>query len=771
MHGISAELAIDAWSLARKHGLHGRHVPAKPGKRFLGRPGIRPPALHQRCMQPGVKALWLRRQRDARRRPAVVSEDRPVEDAQPHPAVPLHGCHHGRMRHPAGTAIIVGEKDQRDVARGIAEFGPDRRHRLPHDWRPFEHSADRPRAAHQRGPDACRPQQSAQHQKVAACHCRCPAHPGKSVSLTAAPGRAGWHEGDQTMLDIVIRDANLVDGTGAPARRADIGVKDGRIVEVGQISAPAARVIEAAGRLVTPGFVDIHTHYDGQASWDPFLAPTSLNGVTSIAMGNCGVGFAPARPDRHDWLIALLEGVEDIPGTALAEGLTWDWESFPDYLEALGRRSFALDVAAHLPHAALRTYVMGDRGGDHREHPTDAEIARMAALTEEALAAGALGFTTSRTFVHRSRSGENIGTLEAGEAELLGIAAAMRRAGKGVIQLISDAYLTADDAFADRELDLIASLARASGRPLSFTVQQTDDAPDRYRHIFRRVADMVAEGLDVKCQVAPRPIGVLQGLEATLNPFLFCPEWRRIEKLPLAGKVAELGNPDVRALLLEQHAATRPEGFGTQIAHGFDRMFRMTDPVDYEPTADRSVAAEAAQAGLSPAEYMLDLLREQDGQRLLYMPLINYARGSLADVHAMMTAPHTLYGLSDGGAHCGTICDASFPTSTIAIWARGNRAGSAIPLETLVHGLTQRNARHVGWNDRGVVAPGYRADLNLIDLDALAVPPPTLVHDLPAGGGRLVQRPRGVLLTLCAGVPTFENGEPTGALPGRLLRA
>ncbi len=573
------------------------------------------------------------------------------------------------------------------------------------------------------------------------------------------------------MLDILIRDATLVDGSGSPAARADIGVEDGRIAEVGRVTTAARRTVEAGGRLVTPGFVDIHTHYDGQASWDPFLAPTSLNGVTSIAMGNCGVGFAPARPDRHDWLIALLEGVEDIPGTALAEGLTWDWETFPDYLDALGRRRFAMDVAAHVPHAALRTYVMGERGADHQQHPSEGEVAEMARLTEQALAAGALGFSTSRTFVHRSRSGENIGTLEAGEAELLGIAQAMRRAGKGVFQLISDAYLTADDAFANRELDLITAIARISGRPMSFTVQQTDEAPDRFRHIFGRVAAMVESGLDVKAQVAPRPIGVIQGLEATLNPFLFCAEWRRIGRLPLAGQVAELKKPDVRAILLAQHAETRPEGFGSMIAHGFGRMFRVSDPVDYEPTADRSIAAEALRAGISPAEYMLDLLAEEDGHRLLYMPLINYARGSLDDVHSMLTAPNTLYGLSDGGAHCGTICDASFPTSTIAIWARGNKAGHAIPLESLVHGLTRRNAAHVGWMDRGLVAPGYRADLNIIDLDALAVPPPQLIHDLPAGGGRLVQKPRGIALTMLNGIATFENGEPTGELPGRLIRS
>jgi N-acyl-D-aspartate/D-glutamate deacylase len=573
------------------------------------------------------------------------------------------------------------------------------------------------------------------------------------------------------MLDILIRDASLVDGTGAPATRADIGVKDGVIAEVGRVAGAAARTIDAGGRLVTPGFVDIHTHYDGQASWDPFLAPTSLNGVTSIAMGNCGVGFAPARPERHDWLIALLEGVEDIPGTALAEGLTWDWESFPDYLDALGRRRFAMDVAAHMPHAALRTYVMGARGADHLQHPDAAEIAEMAHLTEQALHAGALGFTTSRTFVHRSRSGENIGTLDAGHAELMGIAGALRRAGKGVIQLISDAYLTADDEFADRELDLIAAMAREAGRPLSFTVQQTDEAPDRFRHIFTRVAGMVADGLDVKAQVACRPIGVLLGLEATLNPFLFCPEWRRIGRLPLAGKLEALGKPGIRAMLLAQHAQTHPDGFGALIAHGFDRMFRVSDPVDYEPTADRSVAAEAAARGLSAAAYMLDLLAEDGGHRLLYMPLINYARGSLDDVHAMMTAPNTLYGLSDGGAHCGTICDASFPTSTLAIWAKGNKAGHSIPLEALVHGLTLRNAAHVGWHDRGRVVPGLRADLNIIDMAMIAVPPPHMVHDLPAGGGRLIQRPRGIDLTLCRGVATFEGGEATGALPGMLLRA
>jgi N-acyl-D-aspartate/D-glutamate deacylase len=573
------------------------------------------------------------------------------------------------------------------------------------------------------------------------------------------------------MFDCLIRGARIVDGTGAPAFTGDVAISEGRIAAVGTVSGQARRTIAADGLTLTPGFIDLHTHYDGQASWDSALAPTSLNGVTTIAMGNCGVGFAPARADMHDMLIALLEGVEDIPGTALAEGLTWDWESFPDYLDALGRRHFSMDVAAHLPHAALRTYVMGERGADHKAHPTEAEAATMASLVREGLRAGALGFSTSRTFVHRSRSGENIGTLEAGEAELLAIAGALKAEGKGVIQLISDAYLTPDDAFASAELALIREMARASGRPLSFTVQQTDEAPDRYRHIFGEVGAMVAQGLDVKAQVAPRPIGVVLGLGATLNPFLFTPAFRPLLHASLAERVAAFRDPAFRARVVEDHKAAPPPGFGTLIARGFSRMFRVSDPVDYEPSADRSVEAEAAARGLAPAEYLLDLLLEEEGRRLLYLPLVNYARQSLDDVHAMLTAPNTLFGLSDGGAHCGTICDASFPTSTLAIWRRGNKSGKAIPMEALVHGLTQRNALHVGWHDRGVIAPGLRADLNLLDPEALALPPPEMVHDLPAGGGRLLQFPRGFHLTMCAGVVTHEGGRPTGALPGRLIRA
>ena len=572
------------------------------------------------------------------------------------------------------------------------------------------------------------------------------------------------------MLDCVIKGANIIDGTGAAAFAGDVGIEGGLIREVGTVTTPARRTIDAHGLTLTPGFIDIHTHYDGQASWDGELAPTSLNGVTTIAMGNCGVGFAPARPEMHEALIALLEGVEDIPGTALSEGLTWDWESFPDYLDALARRHFTMDVSAHLPHAALRCYVMGERGADHRQHPDESERARMADLTREALRAGAMGFSTSRTFVHRSRTGENIGTLDAGHDELLAIAAALKAEGKGVIQLISDAYLTPDDAFAARELALIEGLARTSGRPLSFTVQQTDEAPDRYRHIFGEVARMVGEGLDVKAQVAPRPIGVLLGFGATVNPFLLCPSYRALLGRPLAARAAAFADPGLRERLLAEHRAIDAREFMALISRGFGRMFRAANPIDYEPSPDQSIAAEAARLGRDPAAHALDVLMEEGGRRLLYMPLINFARGNLDDVHAMLTAPNTLFGLSDGGAHCGTICDASFPTTTLALWPRGNRSGRAVPAEALVHGLTARNARHMGWHDRGRIAAGLRADLNLIELDRLAVPAPEMVHDLPAGGGRLMQRPTGFRMTMLAGVATFEDGAATGERPGRLIR-
>lgn len=576
------------------------------------------------------------------------------------------------------------------------------------------------------------------------------------------------------MADLIIRNGTVVDGTGAPGVVADVGVSDGVITDVGSsLDGTGDREIDADGLLVTPGFVDIHTHFDGQVTWDPVVAPSSLHGVTTIAMGNCGVGFAPAAPDRHAWLISLLEGVEDIPGTALAEGLTWDWESFPEYLDAVAAKPHTVDIGTHVPHAALRTYVMGERGADHTVAPTEDEMAQMGRLVEEALGAGAVGFATSRTEIHRTSGGENIGTLTASEAELLAVADAMRRAGTGVVQLISDLYQTPDDDFAQRELDLLERFVRVSGRPLSFTMQQAYHSPDRWRFQMDWVDRMVAADLDVKAQVASRPIGVLLGLQATANPFLFCASYGEVAQLSAPERVVALRDPERKRRILDEHAqiaAGLEPGIFQQIMTGFDVIFRLTDPVDYELHTDRSIAAEARRAGVEPISMVYDLLQERNGDQLLYLPLFNFAHGNFDDIHDMITSPNVLFGLSDAGAHCGAICDASMTTSSLVVWSRDRRDGERLPVESIVHGHTQRSARHIGWLDRGVVAPGYRADLNVIDLDALACHPPTIVHDLPAGGRRLMQTATGYRYTVKSGLVTFQDGEHTGELPGELLR-
>jgi N-acyl-D-aspartate/D-glutamate deacylase len=573
--------------------------------------------------------------------------------------------------------------------------------------------------------------------------------------------------------DLVIRAGTVVDGTGAAPRTADVAVDGDRIVDVGRVSTKGKRELDADGLLVTPGFVDLHTHYDGQATWDPILAPSSVHGVTTIAMGNCGVGFAPARPDRHDWLIGLLEGVEDIPGTALAEGLTWGWESFPEYLDALAAQRRTVDVGVHVPHAALRTYVMGDRGADHLEHPDEDELATMARLVGEALDAGAIGFATSRTEVHRTRDGANIGTLRAGETELLAFASVLAERGAGVIQLISDCYQTVDDDFAEAELALLEAVARTSGRPLSFTVQQAFHSPDRWRHLFDRVGAWRSAGLDVRGQVAPRPIGVLLGLEATANPFLLCASYQEVAALPTAERARALADPDRKARVLAEHAdllAVLPDGILRQIAGSFDVIFEMGDPVDYDLHAADALGARARAAGVEPAALVYDTLLQRDGSQLLYLPLFNFAHRSLDDVHEMITSPLSLFGLSDAGAHCGAICDASATTSYLTVWARDRREEQRLPIEQAVRAITRATAEHVGWLDRGALAPGLLADVNVIDLDALGCPPPRIVHDLPAGGRRLVQDSTGYRWTVKSGVPTFEDGRHTGDLPGALLR-
>ena len=575
------------------------------------------------------------------------------------------------------------------------------------------------------------------------------------------------------MADLIIHGGTVVDGTGAAPFTGDVEVTDGVITAVGTSGGSAHRHVDADGAIVTPGFVDIHTHFDGQVTWDPVLAPSSLHGVTTVAIGNCGVGFAPAAPDRHDWLIGLLEGVEDIPGTALTEGITWDWETFPEYLDSLEAKPHTVDVGAHLPHSAMRTYVMGDRGADPREAPTEGELAAMAAMVSEALDAGAMGFATSRTEVHKTNTGAPIPTLRADAIELLTIADAMARSGTGVVQLISDLYQTADDELANSELDLLAEFVRTSGRPLSFTMQQAYHSPERWRHQMAWVDAMVAEGHDVKAQVAPRPIGVLLGLQATANPFVFCSSFGELGFASLPEKVAALRDPERKRRILAEHAeivAKAPDGIFRQIASQFDTMFRLADPVDYELDADWSIAAEARAAGVEPASLAYDLLLEDGGSRLMYLPLFNFAHRNFDDIFEMITSPNIVFGLSDAGAHCGAICDASFSTSSLAVWARDRKRGERLPIERVVHLNTQRSAAHVGWLDRGVLAPGYVADINVIDFDALSCPPPHIVHDLPAGGRRLMQEANGYLHTIKSGVVTFTGGRHTGELPGRLLR-
>ena len=564
------------------------------------------------------------------------------------------------------------------------------------------------------------------------------------------------------MPDLVVRDALIVDGSGAPARRGDIAIEAGRIVEVGGKSGPGRREIRAEGRVVTPGFVDVHTHYDGQATWDPQLAPSSWHGVTTIVMGNCGVGFAPVRPDKHDYLIEVMEGVEDIPGTALHEGIPWGWESFPEYLDALGGMKRAIDVGAQAPHNVIRAYVMGERGAMN-EDATVEDIEGMARIVREALNAGALGFTASRTAVHRTAKGAHIPGYEVALDELIALGRAVGETGKGSIGL------NVDFLDEEREFAWIRRIRRESGRPTWFLLAQFNDDPAKYARLLARAAKASAEGEPIMAQVAGRPIGFCLGLESTLHPFISRPAYKAIAKLPLAERVARLKDPALRAELLGQKVSHKSDIMRT-VTERFDRMFRLGDPPDYEPAPEKSVAALARARGVEPGEIALDMLLERDGQEMIFMPAFNYAAGDLSDVGKMLAHPNTILGLSDGGAHCGLICDASTPTFMLAHWARDRERGPKLSLEEVVRQQTSGTCALYGLADRGMLKPGMKADLNLIDFDRLRLHAPEMVRDLPAGGRRLVQRAEGYAATIVSGEVTFEEGKPTGALPGRLVR-
>lgn len=566
-----------------------------------------------------------------------------------------------------------------------------------------------------------------------------------------------------TRFDTVIRGGTIADGTGGDTFVADIGIMDGKIAEIGR-NLSARSEIDVAGKLVTPGFVDIHTHYDGQATWDNRLAPSSYHGVTTAVIGNCGVGFAPCKRDEasREALVRLMEGVEDIPHPVLAAGLPWTWQTFPEYMDFLASRSFDMDVAAYVPHAPLRVFVMGERGAN-REPATEADIAEMCRLLAEALDLGALGIATSRSLFHRSSDGRAIPTYDAAQAELLAFARVLREKGKGVFQIVEDLHLPSASLAPMREL------AETSGRPLTFPIGTGNVGPFHYPRLLEELAAANADGVVMKGQLMPRAIGMVLGFELTLNPFYTTATYRKLAELPLAERLMELRKPEVRAAILSEPVDPNPALALGNAVRDFEHMFLLGERPDYEQPPERSIASMARAAGKTPEAFAYDLLTEGQTGGKLYLAMANYADGKLDAVGQMLSHPDVVLGLGDGGAHVGTICDASYSTFALSHWAR-DRDRDRKPVQDVVHRLTQATARILGLQDRGVLAPGLRADINVIDLDRLSLRPPEVHYDLPSGGRRLIQRAAGYDLTMVKGQVVYREGEPTGALPGRLVR-
>ena len=566
-------------------------------------------------------------------------------------------------------------------------------------------------------------------------------------------------------FDLVIRSGTVFDGTGGDPREADVAVRAGRIAEIGRIGGAGREEIDAKGLAVTPGFVDVHTHYDGQATWDQRFSPSSGHGVTTVLMGNCGVGFAPCRPQDRQTLMKVMEGVEDIPEIVMQEGVPWNWQSFPEYLDALAARHCDIDFATQVPHAPLRVFVMGRRGVD-REPATARDMAEMAALVEEGLAAGALGFSTSRSLFHRTPDGALTPTITAAEEELAAIARGMRRAGKGVIQLLDDfADATAEGS---TEFAMLRRLVELSGRPLSFTLLDISLYPGRWKTLLREIERARRDGLPITGQVAGRPVAILYGLELSFHPFSTCPSYRAVADLPLEQKLARLREPALKArLLAEEPTYSNPQMLA--FMRNVGNMYVLGDPPNYTPPAAERLDARAAALGIAPLELAYDLLVSGNGRTVLFHPGANYTDASDANMASMLRDEHTVMALGDGGAHYGLICDASYTTHALTYWTR-DRQGERWPLAWAVRQLTDVPAQLVGLGDRGRLAAGYKADLNVIDIDGLRVAAPHPVHNLPGGGRRLEQKADGYRATIVAGEITYRDGEFTGALPGRLIR-
>ena len=563
------------------------------------------------------------------------------------------------------------------------------------------------------------------------------------------------------MHDLVIRNGRLVDGTGARPRTADVAVDADRIVDIGHDLPAGRRDIDADGRMVTPGWVDIHTHYDGQVTWDPEVSPSGWHGVTTVVMGNCGVGFAPARPSEREWLIQLMEGVEDIPGAALHEGISWNWESFPEYLDEVERMGRVLDVAALVPHGALRAYVLGEgRGNDEAD---DDELSIMQDLAREAIAAGAVGISTTRTILHRAKDGELAAGTTAAAKELVALGDALAGAGHRVFSVASDMF----DLHG--ELAWMAEISRRSRVPVTFQTLQTDLAPDLWRSWIDGALQANRTGAWLVPQVAGKPASVLVGFESNYHPFVDHAAYQAIAGLPLEERLARLHTAEVRdAILAETPATSGPAAF---LFANFHKLFPLGDPPDYEPSPETSIGAIAEREGRPPLEVAYDLMLRRGGRELLYLPILGYANGGLWAIDEMLRHPGTVLGLGDGGAHCGVLCDASLPTFMLTHWARDRKQGGTFEVEEIVAHQTSRTAALYGFTDRGVVKPGYLADLNVIDFEGLTLAPPEMAYDLPAGGKRLIQKATGYAATVKSGAVVRQDDEPTGERPGGLIRA